>query len=629
MLTRRLGHRKIPRLVAVFLVGAALHLAYYGSYVQNDLHAIEPATDSAIYVSQARQIRDGEIRPEVFYRAPLYPFLLSLAVKEDGTVRIHAVILVQLALGLGTVFLLSDLANHWAGDRAGLLTALMGLLYAPLAFYGTKFLPTSLGLFLGVASWSCFNKAEFGERLRDWMGGALLVTATVLCIPSYLIVALLLPVLLVFHRRRDLHQVALPLVFLVLVPVACLLASSLAAKILVGEWILLGSNSGITFAQGNQPGARGAMTLVPGMSATAGTQSSEDRALASKTLGSEVTRTEANSFWWQQTFRSFQDHPWEHAAVWIRKARLMMSSQELGSCYLLEVDRRFSPVLKFAFLPAGWILAWAVVGWFLVLRRRQRTATILAMGTGSILSLLVFYVNTRYRMPLMSVALVLAGVGMDHFFQSWRHPRRTTAILCLFSVAGVLSVPALSPVSRKEQAAGDATYWSNLSICAGLTGHDRLRVEAEFQKALAQRRSQPSQPHGHLTLARAYQARGELQEAISCFRQALDADPTSEVAAFELGAVYNHVGRDSEAWIVLREGLRHHPESLLLQFSYGATSWNLGKRDEAEEWLLRYQARVPEDPRPQQILESPRPASTRDCAGETTGVDHHRESRMR
>src|SRR3972149_12243463 len=70
-----------------------------------------PVLDEKAYINWARQIAAGEVMGQgVFYQDPLYPYFLALVFKGWGE-SLWAVRLIQAALGLLSVYLVSGAAR--------------------------------------------------------------------------------------------------------------------------------------------------------------------------------------------------------------------------------------------------------------------------------------------------------------------------------------------------------------------------------------------------------------------------------------------------------------------------------------------------------------------------------------
>ena len=66
-------------LVVILLLGIALKTVYLYSYAKNSPFYSNLRMDSAIYLNWATIInQEGWLGKEIFYRAPLYPYLLNI-----------------------------------------------------------------------------------------------------------------------------------------------------------------------------------------------------------------------------------------------------------------------------------------------------------------------------------------------------------------------------------------------------------------------------------------------------------------------------------------------------------------------------------------------------------------------
>jgi 4-amino-4-deoxy-L-arabinose transferase-like glycosyltransferase len=271
----------------MLFLGVIFKGIYLYSYALNNPYYSIASMDSAVYVSWAQLItQEGWLGTEIFYRAPFYPYLLSI-IFWLAPHNLLAVYVMQLGMGLCSVLLIYSIGKRIYGERAGLIAAGFGLAYAPLTFFETKILPTTTGIFLGLLSIYLLTRAEQEKKWYYWMAGAATLGVAAICRPNYLLmIPLLIFGILVVHRRR-LRETPIPIVILILVPSVTIGTVSLRNYVVGKDFVPISANAGITFAQGNNPWSRGSIAVIPGFSGEVTNQRHEETQIADQ-MGSHL-----------------------------------------------------------------------------------------------------------------------------------------------------------------------------------------------------------------------------------------------------------------------------------------------------------------------------------------------------
>jgi Flp pilus assembly protein TadD len=104
-------------------------------------------------------------------------------------------------------------------------------------------------------------------------------------------------------------------------------------------------------------------------------------------------------------------------------------------------------------------------------------------------------------------------------------------------------------------------------------------------------------PESHTNLGNMYAEGGETERAVAEYRNAIEIDPTFEVAYANLADLYRARGDEAQAGAVLREGLARNPKAAELEYALGL-SFVRQKDSAASLQALREATRLaPDDPR--------------------------------
>ena len=139
--------------------------------------------DSRGYDEWARRIAGGEwIGHDVFYQAPLYPYVLGVIYATAGR-HLLLVRVVQAVIGSASCALLGAAAARLFSPRAGIVAGLMLALYAPAMFFDALIQKSVLDVFfVCLALWliAATIDAPQTARPRRWLGLGLTMGALAL-----------------------------------------------------------------------------------------------------------------------------------------------------------------------------------------------------------------------------------------------------------------------------------------------------------------------------------------------------------------------------------------------------------------------------------------------------------------
>jgi 4-amino-4-deoxy-L-arabinose transferase-like glycosyltransferase len=596
-------------LLSILFLGLIFKGIYLYSYALNNPYYSIASMDSAVYVNWAQLINEqGWLGTEIFYRAPFYPYLLSIIFLFAPN-NFLAVYIMQLALGMCSVGLIYSIGKRIYCERAGLIAAGFSILYSPLTFFETKILPTVTGIFLGLLSIYLITRAEEEKKWYYWLGGAATLGLAIICRPNYLLMIPLIIFGILLLRRRQLGETATPILILVLVSSAIIGTVTLRNYLVGKDFILISANAGITFAQGNNPMARGSIAVIPGFSGEVTNQRYEETRIAEKVTGRKLKPSEINTFWFKWGFTFIRKQPLEYLKLLLYKAAILCNNIELGSNYLLEVDKQVTPWLKLAFLPFGFIMGWAVIGFARIFLEPKPALALVAAFIASFLTVMIFYANSRYRMTLLPPAIIMAGGGLDYLLLK---PRRFVVILLTFGLTFFISLPPFMPIddahltrshsrawahlggAYKQKKQWERALWAyekatgmepnnygyyleqlNLFGALGKSEDDIIRWTQQVSQKIS-----PEQDR-YLIIAEAYYSANDHDKALEYVEKILSSSPRDHRLYLYSGILLGKMGKHYQAREAFAKGLEIYPENIDLQFNYALACSMSGDKEEA------------------------------------------------
>ena len=546
--------------------------------------------DGEAYHLWARRIADGDwLGKDVFYQAPLYPYVLAVFYRTAGD-SATAVRLFQAFIGAGSCMLLAIAGTSLFG-RLGAIAGLGLAIYPPAIFLDGLIDKSSLVTFFTSALLAISALAPERMTMRRWFGAGMILGLLALTRENALI--LLAPILawIMFAAFMNAGRArfAPALLFtagcaLVLLPVG------LRNMAVGGEFHLTTSQFGPNFYIGNHAGARGTYEgIVAGHGSVADEREDATR-LAEKAVGRRLSPGEVSSYWAERSFAYIQSQPIDWLKLLARKLALTFNSVELSDTESQDVYAASAWILRiFQPFDFGLLLGMAALGIVLTGGSWRRLWFLYAIGGAYALSVALFYVFARYRFPLVPVLMLLAGGGIVTTIDLVRQRRFQR----LAAPAGAALFAILfAHLSLDDGRTASATHY--LSIAIALS-KDPARAEDAlgfYQRALDQ---DPKFPAAHLGLGAVLARIGKHDEAIAHYRAAIALWPDYGEAHYNLGMALAAAGRQQEAELEYREALRLRPDDPDTRFALGKTLTILNKPDLALEQFQRGLASSPNE----------------------------------
>lgn len=566
--------------------------------------------DAGRYHAWATQLAAGDwLGSGVFYQAPLYPYALASLYALTGPDAVLARG-VQALLGVLASLLLASATANFFGRAAGLAAGAVMALWPAELFHETLIEKAGLGTLLTAALLRCL-----GSTLRSplsvnaWLLGGVTLGLLVLVRENALLLA---PVLLswaIWHPRRPaLSRVTgvtrarfrMQGAGLLLLGLSLTLAPVLLRNRLIGgEWRLTTAQFGPNFYIGNNALADGTYTALLPEHGTPAHEQSDATQIASDAAGRPLSAGEVDAWWTRRTLRDIADDPPRWLRLCLQKLALTWTSVEIADSEDQYTAGESSPVLGTLtrVLPFG-LLAAAAAGGGLVLGPALRRAWVLpAIIATYTLSVVLFYVFARYRLPLVPVLALVAGGGLVRCVTLLRRggwPRVAAGVLA-GAAAFCLTLPACVGPWFPD--------WPDLSV-------DRMRGVTQFNLALRfwdqaapaelvdQHLARCVSLHPDYASAWLYWGhvlvdRNERTAAVAKFARAAALDPRGADIRVAAGENLLILGRPAEALPLLEQAVALTSDDPHAQYLYGRSLYLIGNRSAA---IAPLQAAVTLDP---------------------------------
>ena len=547
--------------------------------------------DAAAYDAWARQIVAGEwLGRDVFYQAPLYPYVLALLYAVGGsstlTVRVF-----QAVLSAGSCALLADAGWRLFSKRTGIAAGLMLAIYPPAIFLDTLLQKSALDLlFLCLSLW-LLSRLLATQRRSIWWQLGLAVGCLSLTRENAAI--LVVPILLWLALQgsaaiRD--RVVFGAMFVaglvtVLAPVV------VRNEIVGGELFITTAQFGPNFYIGNNERSDGTYRPLRPFREKAAFERQDATELAEQALGRPLTPGEVSSYYTRQVLNFARTQPGRWLKLLARKFVLTWNATEISDTEDQYTYAHWSwPLAPGSIWNLGVLAPLAALGIWITAadwRRLWVLHMMLALYTGSVV---LFYVFARYRFPIVPFLVLFAAAGLTGLRAFLRTHQPLRIVACAAAVGSVAVFCNLPMVPRNKLEAA-TRYNDGVGLEAAGREDDAIR---EYQAAV---QLDPGLAVAHNDLGLAFGKQGRLADAAAELAETVRLAPAFAKAHNNLGVVLGRRGESSAAVAQFEEAVRLDPNYGEARLNLASLLAQTGRVDEAIAALPHASSLARGDPR--------------------------------
>jgi tetratricopeptide (TPR) repeat protein len=548
-------------LLVLFALAVGVRMLFYWFAFDTPLfHA--PMVDESWHDSWARQlVAQGGQYPNVFFRAPLYPYVLAaLYGISDGSIAFARAI--QLLLSSASVVLFYVLARRLLTRGAARVAAVALCFYGTLIWYEHALLIPVLIIFLDLLLlYLLLRYQESGSRITLALAG---VTAglSLVARPNLAVFVAGVGVVLLM---RDEHvslwagRIKRTLLFwaIAALPVIPVTVHNYAYS---GDFIPVASQGGINFYLGNNPVADGLTMRMPELQITEDVPWDEfvplTDSLAREFTGRKLSPGEISNFWLGRFGSYVVSEPAGFVSGLLRKTYFLFAGVENSDNFDLYFYRRLNPVYAAMVwraglhFPFGVLAPLAIIGMALLWSKRREWRWMYLFVLLYAPTVIGVLVTARHRLPLVPVLLLFAAAGVAFGIKKWSHASirnrvvwtGATALLLVFLN---LELFGIGFTNEQQSHLNLALAHKKLEQTDAMVAHldSALAVDSTSAMALNNR--------GIIFLND-----GDLYMAKKLFRRALDMKPESMEIRNNLATVLMRQGEWDRARMIYRQVMR-------------------------------------------------------------------------
>ena len=554
---------------AVAAVAVALRLAFLAT-AAGHAYYVTPVMDMLYHDAWARRIAAGDFwGSEPFFRAPLYPYFLGLLYRLGGGSILFARV-VQAFVGGVSAALCFLLGREVFDRRVGAVGALaLGTVWTAI-FYDVELLLAVLEVPLGLAF--VYFAVKASKSLRPgWAaaaGAALGLGA--ITRPNLLAVGVLMWIaffVVRFGRRLPWRRIVTSLVVLYAVGGAFVAAVTVHNYVVAREPVLISWQGGVNLWIGNNPEADGMTAVVPGTHGDWWRGHYESIRMAEEAAGRPLSRSEVDHYYLARVAEFARTQPLTAVRLLTQKTYFFTNAYEVANNFDLYYLKEHFRVLKYDPVSLYVVLPCAFFGMILYARRWRELAPSYIYVVAYSASVILFFVNARFRMPVVPYFCVFAAAAFFYFWDNLRRWRgvqigwRVAALAALFvfcdadpfGVGGQSSFEAqghytmgtvyladgdLDAAEREYEAALEADWeiagvntLNDLGIIAARRG-DMAKAEHYFRLSV---KVEPNYSRGWNNIGNIRAQAGDVEGARKYYERAIAVDPEDACAYYFYG----------------------------------------------------------------------------------------------
>ncbi|HUU44494.1 MAG TPA: tetratricopeptide repeat protein [Acidobacteriota bacterium] len=422
-------------IAVIVLLALSVRMIVLWQLSQNNPAFALPQVDSQWHYQWARSLAAGNwIGDGVFYRAPLYPYLLGIwfTIIGDGFWPIR---ILQALIGAVSAGLVGVVGARAFDRRVGITAGLIWALYGPMIYYETEFLIPVLVIPLNlIAILLALKSAGQPGRLGRWLGVGLIVGLSAIARPNIL---LAVPAFWLWSWvQSPLQRAAVPprrwlapviLTFGILIPI---IPVTLHNYIVGDDAVLISYQGGVNLYLGNNPDADGVTMQMPDVRLDESVEWDEfvdvTDSVAQEQAGRTLKPSEISAHWTGKAVDYILDNPGTTLWRWLKKTYYALNGYEVGDQTNIYTHTQYSSLLAplvnktIIYFPFGLIGALAFFALPRAWRDPVRTRPLILFAVLYVLTVVPFLATARHRLPFAVVMVIFAAVGFWSIWTMWR-----------------------------------------------------------------------------------------------------------------------------------------------------------------------------------------------------------------
>jgi tetratricopeptide (TPR) repeat protein len=528
----------------------------------------EPILFSKYPIFAERISKGIDLGERILDLSPLYLYLNLLFQKVYGK-SWEGLALIQVFLGSLNVLLVYLIGEKVFNRTVGFLGALLLILYGNMTLFELTLEPEALVIFLnslGVLSLlAARERILSGSPPWGFFLPGILLGLSVITKPNGL---LFLPpaVLWIGWIQIDGSTRIKAFLFLLLGFLLVVSPVTLRNYVKFQDFVLITADGGKVFYHGNGPGSTGMERAdLPDQGFREEGMGDPDpahalfRQAARSISGKPLKPSECSGFWFRRTLDFMSSRPLTAFSLVGKKFFYFWGNYEVHE---IDSNYKYDLILRrWPLVPFGVLSILGMVGMVLARKRFHQALLLYSMVAVYLLSVLIFFAASRYRLPAAPFLALFGAFALTSFYTLWKEKRRI-ALSALLGIS-LLLWPLINLPFRNEVQALERWQMAtriHYSLGGNFLFQKRQYREAiiEYRKALA---LAPDFAPAYNRLGMCHAILNELDEAEENFQKVIELAPNMDQGYLNLGMVYLLKGKPGIAIPLLEKALSLNPEN--------------------------------------------------------------------
>jgi 4-amino-4-deoxy-L-arabinose transferase-like glycosyltransferase/lipopolysaccharide biosynthesis regulator YciM len=546
--------------IAVSILFRAIYIWQYHSSVYWGSLTV----DARYHYLWAQAIASGDFwGSQVFFRAPFYAYFLALLYKIFSG-SILAIVIVQNLIGIISYVLVYKLVRELFGVQPAMIAAVLYLFTFDFYFFESELLLDFLLVFFLPLIFLIIFRAERIGRSILWLPAGLVLGLATATRPTVLILLALIP-LFFLRPKSKLFAVKkwfLSTVLFIAGVVAILLPIAIRNYAVAGEFTFVPTQGGINFYIGNNSQANGWSAAMPDSLGGAFWQYAECKQIAEKETGKDLNPGQVSRFWFKKGFTSLSKSPGHAALLYLNKIALLFTNQEISNNRNIP---QFRDKISISYImPISWwlIFPFGIVGMIACLKRNFKAKMVLLFMILYSAVILVFFITSRFRLPLLSFWIAFASCGILFYINLFADRGFRDIILYSLLIAAAM---AFSLINFQK------IDFSNPLQEEYVQGNRYIR-QGSYREAVATYHNllsqNPGYPQANMNMAAAFVRLGELDSAAFYYKRELNLNPKSALSLSSLAEISRIDGDSMQAYDYAQKAIDLKPYFVEILINY-------------------------------------------------------------
>jgi len=551
----------------IFLVAFLIRLIYI-LQLKSTIFYNNFLLDEAFYSNWAKAICSGDwIGQGIFDGLPLYPYILGVIYKIFNS-NPFAPRLIAITISSFSCVMIYLLGKRLFSRRAGQIAAFIACVYGPFIFYSGALVPTSYVIFFYLLSSQCFLRIRKHPSAGRFLIFGLVVGLATLVRAGILL--FVLPVLGWFiFTFEDKKKALIGALLSIVAILAVVLPVTLRNYLVSGEKVFLTSHAGINFYIGNNKDADGTFNPPEWARSNIEGLKSDVKTIAEEETGKTLTDPEVSSYYAKKALKFIRYNPGRSIKLFGKKLLLYLNKQEIYDVAHYDVRQKFIPILKLPFIPFLIVGVLGLPGFFLAFSKWRHIAPIYLFTIFYAISILLYFVNSRYRIPFATAMILFSGFFIDWVINTWFERKRKARWILASSLLAVSFLVVNLPTGIERSASGytnlgnlyvKTKQWDKAMYAfkeASLIDYDNPKPYNDMAYAYIQQNRYDdaekflrealqrdiNYPYAHLNLGLLFEMTKNYSFAESEYKRSIELNPNIAQAHNNLANVYEATGR--------------------------------------------------------------------------------------